>query len=166
MLLLNDILERAQTLHGDQVAVSTHGLQLTYSELLARAGRLAAALKQNHVAPGDRVALLARNSFRYIEVNFACVLAGAILVPLNFRLAKAEIADIISRTECSLALCAQPFHIENVPSITWDDSCRPGEDCAYETFISGTRPAQSRVAPDPAGIAQIFFTSGTTGLPK
>src|ERR1700742_1505138 len=113
MPVLNDILEQAHTLHGSKVAVTTHGVQLTYSQLLDRSRRLAAALRQNNVRPGDRVAILARNSFRYLEVNFACVMVGAILVPLNVRLAKPEIAAIIARTECSLAFCAEPFCIEN-----------------------------------------------------
>jgi acyl-CoA synthetase (AMP-forming)/AMP-acid ligase II len=166
MLVLNDILEQAENLHGNRVAVSNHGLQLTYSKLLDRSRRLATALRQNHVAPGDRVAILARNSFRYLEVNFACVMVGAILVPLNVRLAKPEIDAIISRTECGLAFCADPFHIENVPNIGWDDALGPGEACAYETLLIGAQPDQQRLQPDPSEIAQIFFTSGTTGLPK
>jgi len=166
MLQLNDILDRAERLHGDQVAFSTQGLHLTYSELVGRARRLAATLRANHVAPGDRVAILARNSFRYLEVNFACVLAGAVLVPLNVRLAKPEIADIVSRTECRLAFCAQPFHVENVPLIAWDDSCGPGEESAYEALIVSGKPDERSVVHDPTEIAQIFFTSGTTGLPK
>jgi long-chain acyl-CoA synthetase len=166
MLVLNDILEQAEKLHGNRVAVSNHGLQLTYSNLLDRSRRLAAALRQNHVAPGDRVAILARNSFRYLEVNFACVMVGAILVPLNVRLAKPEIAAIISRTECGLAFCADPFYIENVPNISWDDARGPGELCAYETLLIGAQPDQQRRQPDPSEIAQIFFTSGTTGVPK
>src|SRR5580693_1376967 len=103
MRVLNDILEQADARYGSQVAVSTHGLQLTYSELLSRSRSLATALSQRGVVPGDRVAILARNSFRYLEVNFACVMAGAVLVPLNVRLANPEIAAILSRTECRLA---------------------------------------------------------------
>ena len=166
MLVLNDILDRAASRYGSQVAVSTHGLQLTYSELLSRSRTLAAALSRRGVVPGDRVAILARNSFRYLEVNFACVMVGAILVPLNVRLAKSEIAAIIARIECSLAFCADPFHIESVPNISWDDARGPGEACAYEALLSGARPYQQHRQSDPNEIAQIFFTSGTTGLPK
>jgi acyl-CoA synthetase (AMP-forming)/AMP-acid ligase II len=166
MLVLNDILDRAETLHGDQVAVSTHGIQLTYSELLSRARRLAASLRQNRVAPGDRVAILARNSFRYLEVNFACALVGAILVPLNVRLAKPEIAGIVSRIECRIAFCAHPFRIEDVPLIVWDDARGPGEECAYERAIFRGGSDERGVTQDPTEVAQIFFTSGTTGLPK
>ena len=166
MLVLNHILDQADARHGSQVAVTTHGLQMTYSELLSRSRRLAGALEQRGIVPGDRVAILARNSFRYLEINFACVMAGAILVPLNVRLAKSEIAAIVARVDCSLAFCADPFHIENVPNIGWDDAHGPGEACAYETLLSDTRPYQQRRQPDPDEIAQIFFTSGTTGLPK
>jgi long-chain acyl-CoA synthetase len=166
MMVLNDILEQADARYGSQVAVSTHGLQLTYSELLSRSRSLATALSQRGVVSGERVAILARNSFRYLEVNFACVLLGAILVPLNVRLAKQEIAAILSRTECGLAFCADPFHIENIPNILWDDARGPGEACAYEALLSGAPPYLQRRRTDPNEIAQIFFTSGTTGLPK
>jgi len=165
-MLLNDILEQAEALHGGKVAVSTHGLQLTYSELMTRAHRLAGALKESRVAPGDRVAILARNSFRYLEINFACALIGAVLVPLNVRLAKPEIAGIVSRTECRIAFCAHPFHIENATLITWEDSCGPGEDCAYETLIVNGSPNGGKASIEPTEVAQIFFTSGTTGVPK
>lgn len=166
MLLLNDILDQADTLHGNKIAVSTHGRQLTYSELLRRSRQLATVLRESHVLPGDRIAILARNSFRYLEVNFACVLVGAILVPLNVRLAKPEINAIISRTECSIAFCADPFHIDDVPTITWDDTQGPGEACTYETVLGRAQPDQLRRRVDPGEVAQIFFTSGTTGLPK
>jgi acyl-CoA synthetase (AMP-forming)/AMP-acid ligase II len=166
MLVLNDILDRADARHGSQIAVSTHGLRLTYSELLSRSRKLAGALRQSGVAPGDRVAILARNSFRYLEVNFACVMVGAILVPLNVRLAKSEIAAIIARIDCGLAFCADPFHIESVPNINWDDARGPGEACAYEALLSAAHPYEQRRQSDPNEIAQIFFTSGTTGLPK
>jgi long-chain acyl-CoA synthetase len=166
MLLLNDVLEQADELHGNKVAVSTHGLQLTYSELLDRSRRLAAALRRNHVTPGDRVAILARNSFRYLEVNFACTLVGAILVPLNVRLAEPEIAEIVRRTDCGLAFCADPFHIDDMPIIRWDDAHGPGEPCAYETLLMSEQPDRQSRRPDSSEVAQIFFTSGTTGLPK
>ena len=162
---MSDILEQAEAVHGDRIATSTQGIHLTYRELMARARRLAGALREYDVVPGDRVAALARNSFRYLEINFACALAGAILVPLNVRLAKAEIAAIVSRTECRVVFCASPFYVENVPVITWDDSCKPDETCVYETLVAAARPAVG-AANDPAEVAQIFFTSGTTGVPK
>jgi len=96
-----DELGAAMTLAADLgasfVRVFPGGGDLDQAEADALAARrLAAALRQNNVRPGDRVAILARNSFRYLEVNFACVMVGAILVPLNVRLAKSEIAAIIA----------------------------------------------------------------------
>jgi acyl-CoA synthetase (AMP-forming)/AMP-acid ligase II len=143
MLVLNNILDQAEARYGSQVAIATHGLQLTYSELLSRSRRLAAALSQKGVVPGDRVAILARNSFRYLEVNFACVMLGAILAPLNVRLAKPEIAAIVARTDCSLAFCGDPFHIDGVPNISWDDARGPIRTKSPRSFL----PVAPRACP-------------------
>src|SRR5882757_3506058 len=136
MLTLRDILEQAETLHADRIAVATHGTRLSYIELIARARRLAAVLREHDVVPGDRVAILARNSFRYLEVNFACVLAGAVLVPLNVRLANVELTDLMRRTACRVVFCSHPLAAEDARPITWNDDCGPGGDCEYEALIA------------------------------
>lgn len=165
MQTLTSLLALAKAAHAQQVAVSTHGVEMTYGQLFARSRRLARLLVDRGVAPGDRVAVLARNGFRYLEANFACVHAGAILVPLNWRLAQAEIAEILRRVDCKIVL--GPDALEGVPTIGWDDAVGPGGDCAYEALLAGAEPLDTAVSSEnPAAIAQIFFTSGTTGLPK
>jgi acyl-CoA synthetase (AMP-forming)/AMP-acid ligase II len=167
-MLLSDILIRAEASHPDRIAVSAEGWSLSYRDILKRARKLAKALLDQGVSRGDRVGLIARNSFRYLEVNFACAFAGAILVPLNFRLAKAELNEILARTECRVVFRSNPFVIEaSMPVIDWDDALAPGDDCAYEAFVAGATPVipvSENCAP--SDIAQIFFTSGTTGRPK
>jgi long-chain acyl-CoA synthetase len=113
------------------------------------------------------VALLAANSLHYIEVNFACALAGAILVPLNIRLAASELKDILGRIAARLAFCGTPFTIEGMPVIGWDDAVGPDGECPYEAALRGTPPLADAPAEIGSGdIAQIYFTSGTTGSPK
>jgi long-chain acyl-CoA synthetase len=167
MFVLGDILEKAGGLQGDLAAVSTNGVVLRYAELIERARRLAAAMQTHGIAPGDRVAILARNSFRYLEVNFACVFARAVLVPLNFRLAAAELHEILSRTDCRFIFCAAPFEVKERTAIGWDDGDGPGADNAYEALIAaGAAPRPAPGKTKAADVAQIFFTSGTTGQPK
>ncbi len=165
MQTLTSLLALAKAAHAQRVAVSTHGVEMTYGQLFARSRRLARVLVDRGVAPGDRVAILARNGFRYLEANFACVFAGAILAPLNGRLAQAEIDEILRRIDCRLVL--GPEALDGVATIGWDDVVGPGGECAYETLLAGAEPLDEAAgSEDPAATAQIFFTSGTTGLPK
>src|SRR5882757_4291673 len=108
MMLLRDLVERAEAF-GPSPAVVDGATRLSYAEMMARARRLAGSLKHQGVAPGDRVALIARNSFRYLELNYACALAEAVLVPLNFRLAQREIDAILALTEPKMIFLTSPF---------------------------------------------------------
>src|SRR5699024_5376176 len=69
--------------------------QVTYSELVQRIKRLAAGLKAQGVASGDRVAVLAYNDARVFETLYACAYIGAVMVPMNWRLKTGEIAALL-----------------------------------------------------------------------
>jgi acyl-CoA synthetase (AMP-forming)/AMP-acid ligase II len=77
---------------------------------------------------GDRVALLARNSFRYLEINLACARAGLILVPLNFRLSEPEIARILQESGSTVLLRALPFNDAGISALAWADADPMGAD--------------------------------------
>ncbi|WEK02298.1 MAG: AMP-binding protein [Candidatus Sphingomonas phytovorans] len=167
MRTLHDLLEQVDAIHSDRVAVSTHGTHLSYATLLSRSRRLASVLAATGLMTGDRVAIFAPNGFRYLEVNFACTMLGVVLVPLNTRLAAGEIEDILQRVGCKLLVGqALPEH-HGIDSLSWNDADGPGGRNPYEDAIAHALP---HAAPpercDADTIAQIFFTSGTTGLPK
>jgi long-chain acyl-CoA synthetase len=165
MLQLSDILERAVWLFADQPGVRQGRLSLTYAELGQRVFRLADAMKQSGLKPGDRVAVLGRNSFRNLEVHLACAHAGLVLVPVNTRLAASEIDRILALTRTRLLFQALEYDAGRVPSVRWDDDDSPAGDNEYERLLDrGTAiSAQKR---EPNEIAEIYFTSGTTGEPK
>ncbi|MGZ5853294.1 MAG: AMP-binding protein, partial [Xanthobacteraceae bacterium] len=102
MFPLPHIVERAAAYHADRRAVAQGALHLTYREVTRRAVQLAGGMIAKGIRPGDRVAILSRNNFRYLEVNLACAYAGIILIPLNHRLAAKEIDGILARTEARL----------------------------------------------------------------
>lgn len=163
---LREMIGKAGREFGGRSAVVTPAGPLTYADMLDRASRLANFMSRNGVSPGDRVAILARNSFRYMEVNFACAILGAVLVPLNFRLSDAEVLALFERAECRMVFCAKPFLSNQAGTATWGDEDAPGDACPYEAAILGSAPdgtAPPRASDD---LAQIFFTSGTTGMPK
>jgi long-chain acyl-CoA synthetase len=167
MRTLYDLIEQVDAVHSNRVAVSTHGISLTYGELLARSRRLATVIASHGIGAGDRVAILAPNGFRYLEVNFACTLLGAVLVPLNTRLAPGETLDILSRVDCRLLLCNDASTLQGFPVLQWNDADGPGVSNPYEIAIGRALPHAAPPEDCTAdSIAQIFFTSGTTGLPK
>ncbi|UCC61690.1 MAG: AMP-binding protein [Anaerolineae bacterium] len=81
---LGDVVQRNARHFPNQEAVIAGDVRLTHAEVNARANRLAHALRGLGVEPGDRVALLARNDYRFVEIYFALPKIGAIFVPLNF----------------------------------------------------------------------------------
>src|SRR5882672_7809564 len=94
-LSLGQTLRRSARLRGPALAVADDERELTWSEFAERVARLAGALRSLGLAPGERVAILAENSHRYLETLFAAPWAGGVVTPLNFRLAAAELARIL-----------------------------------------------------------------------
>jgi long-chain acyl-CoA synthetase len=165
MFALHRITDRAATLYTDRLAVVDGNVRLTYGDLAARVVRLAGVFAERGLKPGDRIALFGRNSFRSIEIHLACAHAGLILIPLNIRLAQPEIEYILNETDARLLLRSlPPLDVATPETIAWEDGEALHEG-AYERALAAGRP----VAPYPVDvddIAQIFYTSGTTGQPK
>jgi acyl-CoA synthetase (AMP-forming)/AMP-acid ligase II len=164
MFALHRILGRAATLYADRPAVVDGHVRLTYGAVAERVQRLAGMFAARGLKPGDRVALFGRNSFRSIEVHFACAHAGLILIPLNIRLARAEIEFILKETDARLLLRTLPLEVTVPQTLVWEDEDALSEG-AYERAIAAAEPVPP-CAVDVDDIAQIFYTSGTTGQPK
>ena len=166
MFPLPHIVERAAACHGGRRAVTQGGFTLSYGEVTRRAAQLAGAMIAQGIGPGERVAILSRNNFRYLEVNLACAYAGIILIPLNHRLAAREIDGILARTQTRLLFLALPFDPGGIPVVTWADDDPPGAANPYEAMIAAADPLSRAHDAKLDDVAQIFFTSGTTGEPK
>jgi fatty-acyl-CoA synthase len=152
--------------------------RVTWPEFMARASRLASALKKADIQKGDRVAFLSRNLPALLEAHYGVPGSGAILVALNTRLSPKEIAYIMDHSgaralfvEDSLANMTIPgdlpgvdFYV-NIPSGESSASPLPGP--AYEEFLARGSPRFEMDFPaDELEPIAINYTSGTTGQPK
>lgn len=175
MFHLSRILDRAARLFADRVAVRTGELTLNYAQLGERSARLAAGLRAMGLVAGDRVAILDRNSLRYLEFNYACAQDALVLIPLNIRLASREIGAILLQTDCRMLFVSDAFDavardcaagFPGVQVIAWAEADPPGAANDYERLLREAAPVANTAPADPGETAQIFFTSGTTGEPK
>jgi O-succinylbenzoic acid--CoA ligase len=133
-------LTRAARAHGTRTALKTaDGAQTTYAELYAHAQAVASALQARRVAAGDHVAV-ALPSAELVVALHACLLLGAVAVPIDLRLTEAEQA--LRTAHASLVLDALPADPEDRAS------------------VRGPREI------DPDAPATLMFTSGTTAGPK
>lgn len=139
------------------------GRTWTWAALFDDARRLARLLGDHGVRRGDRVAVLAGNDPLFIPLFFATVRLGAILVPVNFRLAPREVDHILSDAEPRVFIASEAFgstisqlapitavrlSFEGLEALTTGLALRSGVDGRFE---------------DPC---MILYTSGTTGAPK
>ena len=100
------------------------GRRFTYGEFNDRSARLAGYLREQWgVQPGDRVAILAKNSTEYFEFEFACIKLGAMMLPLNWRLAEPELLFILNDAEAKGLVYDAEF-AERVPTLIEQSSVR------------------------------------------
>ncbi|HYI61225.1 MAG TPA: AMP-binding protein [Acidimicrobiales bacterium] len=169
-LTLRDFLDRAEAVYPDRVAVVDEPDQpapslgeLTFRALAARARAQAAGLDRLGVGPGERVAVVSQNAARLLTGFWGVSGWGRIHVPVNFRLARDEIAYIVEHCGASVLL----YDPEAADSVA-------GIDCAHR-FELGAEADEALLAPDVEPVpwepdedatATINYTSGTTARPK
>ena len=129
----------------------------SYAELSARVARLAGGLRARGLAPGDRVAMAMKNCPEYYEVLFACWHAGLAAVPINAKLHPREFEYIVEDSGAKLALVTPDL-----------ESALPGALSIAGADFRRLREAQavSCAEATPDDLAWLFYTSGTTGVPK
>jgi long-chain acyl-CoA synthetase len=158
---------------------------VTWAEHYARAGRVANALADEGIGPGDRVAFLDRNGIEYFEVLFGGALLGAVNVAVNWRLAPREMAAIVDDSRAAVLV----VHPDFLPCLADMESGLPavrrivvlgdpkatGEaggasDLARRVGYTEWVAAQPETDPGHRGgpdeVSLQLYTSGTTGLPK
>ncbi|MFG1851875.1 class I adenylate-forming enzyme family protein [Actinomadura geliboluensis] len=150
---------------------SAHSFALTN----ARVNRLASALRAEGVRRGDRLAVFALDSHRYMEIVLACMKLGAVYVPLNYRLRRSE-ADVLLRRSAPVALFHDVRYRELLDGVADEhpslrlvielDAPEAAGPSPYERLVSAGEDVEPPVVSTDDDLIALAFTSGTTGLPK
>src|SRR5215203_726288 len=144
-------LRRSAYVYPDKVAVVHGERRTTYRELDQRCNQFASALRGAGVRPGDRVACLAPNIPALLEAHYGVPASGAVLVAINTRLSREELAHIVEGA--------------GVETVRIDDTGAPGDP--YEDFLATGSPERfDHPLADEEQTISVNYTSGTTGRPK
>jgi fatty-acyl-CoA synthase len=169
------VLERRARVSPERPAVTFRGETSTFAQVQERVRRLAGVLRGGGVGRGDRVAYLGLNDPAILEALFAAANLGAVLVPLNYRLAGPELAYAITHSRVHTILADETLTAV-VDSIVDQLPCRrfirvgsgssvPGWEDGDE-LVTGAEALVARTPVEPAEPALIMYTSGTTGRAK
>src|SRR5246500_696286 len=168
-------LRYAEEQFSGKTAVVCGDHRFTYAQFGERASRLAGALREAGVKAGDRVAFLSLNCHRLLEAYFGVLEAGAVLLPLNFRLAPQELAYILNDSGAKVLFLQKEFlevvdsFRESVPSIQNFFLLDASPDARwlspknYEDSLASAAPHRSDIMEcDENSLAELFYTSGTS----
>jgi long-chain acyl-CoA synthetase len=161
MHTFNDPLQRALQIGPDRLALIDGDARFSFAEFAQRCAALVGGLRALGLESGDRVAILAANSHRYIEAYVAIPAGGLVIVPLNTRHADPEVRYALQDSGATVLLTDRdpmPFadlvsHVISLPD-------------RYESLVASARawPLGDGVGED--DLAGLFYTGGTTGASK
>ncbi len=188
---LPEVLRAAAATHGERTALVDGAVRLTFAELLDRVRATARDYVALGVEPGDRVVLWAPNTWQWEVAALAVTYAGATLVPLNTRYTGHEAADVVSRVDARLVVLADGFLGRSPYDELAAGAAEAGTTVPTTTLLPPIRLRSPRArhprdrrrigwvrdvslaeverradAVRPDDVADILFTSGTTGRSK
>ncbi len=152
--------------------------EFTWAQLMDQARRIATHLQAQGIQPGDRVALLSKNTAWWLMADFAIWMAGGVSVPLYPTLAADTIRQILTHSEAKLLFIGKldgwagmrpgvpaGLHCIGLPLAPPKAELPPGTE-DWATIIANTAPLAGKPVRDGDELATIMYTSGTTGAPK
>ena len=171
-LRVADVIRRAGGTRGDALAIVQGDGELSFGVLDERSNRLAQALRALGVGPGDRVAYLDRTAAEVVELLFAVSKLGAVIVPMNWRLAIPELSAVLADSQARVLIAGDGFAAAAADLI---DRRRlitelivvdqPGAG-GYESWLAAHEAVDPGHRGESRDVVVQMYTSGTTGVPK
>ena len=170
------ILERNAEKFPDKEAIVYQDKRFTHKEVDQRVNSLAKGLLDLGIGKGDVVALLLYNCSEFLEITFAVNKIGAVWLPMNFRLAGAELAYIMNNSQAKMLISQKEFTevignikkeaplVKHYIGVAGD---LPEDWKSYDEIVAANMGAyvpNESVGPD--DLARLMYTSGTTAYPK
>jgi acyl-CoA synthetase (AMP-forming)/AMP-acid ligase II len=167
------VLELHASRTPDKPIAVENGRSLSYAAMLERSAAAAAGLAARGVGRGDVVALLSYNATDFLTTIFAANYVGATVMPLNWRLAAAELEYILDHAQAKALVC-HPEQVELGQDASKAmqllrvvlGSDASGGWTSFDELASGAAPAVARAEVAAEDLQRLMYTSGTTGRPK
>lgn len=169
-------LAHAKRTFGTHQAIICGDTRYTWNDFDQNTDALARGLAALGIQRGDRIAVLMLNCHRYLELYYACARMGAVIVPLNTRLARPEIIFILNDSESKILIIDKTFAphaigrdtFPTVTNIVYSGNETPQSMINYEDVVSKGTSMQESVDQEMEDhdLAGLFYTGGTTGRAK
>jgi len=170
-----ELMYRNARKYPDKEAIVFKDLRLNYQEINRLSNRFANAIISLGIGKGDRVAMMMRNSEKFVAVYFGILKSGAVVVPINISLVKAEVQFIVNNCEAKMFVYDEVFAPvlqgieENLPTLqnfVVTGSNSSSGKIIYDELIHRASEEMPAVNIDENDMCSIIYTSGTTGTPR
>lgn len=159
---VDDLVVGAAERYGDAELLRFAGHSLSFREVARQVAAVASALRGRGVAPGERVGLMLPNGLDFPVVWLGVLRAGAVAVPINVQYRDADLSHVLADSGARIVV-AEPEHAAIVAAAS--GSCETIAPSAFHAPSRAVAP-EDPPAPGPATLANLQYTSGTTGFPK
>lgn len=175
MYVLGDIIKNNAIKYKDKVAAICKDSKISYKELDILSTKIADSLMNKlGISAGERICIISRNSIWYLAILFGIWKAGAIAVPVNWRLKAKELEYVLQNCEPVLIFHEEEFVKElsealgsvlPIKTVAISGTPLPG-GMRLDDLMRWGKERELHYEPSPEDIAMIMYTSGTTGRPK
>jgi len=172
---LTSIVRRAAQVNARGPAVIDGPVRTSWAAFADRIARVAGGLVALGLQPGERVAILAVNHASFLELQYAVLWAGGVLVPVNYRLSSNEISYIVGAASACTIVADPQFErvvrdvASNVPAlrcVIWFSGSEQALGGSSYAWLAAQEAIEDRSESRADDTAGIYFTGGTTGRPK